>query len=273
MNIKSFVPLSIKRRLKKLFHSDSEKEAGQNLIYYCPACDSKLGYFNPLSSLYEENKKKYGWLYTYDDTETINPQQYSCPVCGASDRDRLYSLYLKEKFQKVDLSERPLLIEFAPSRPLQKFIKKHNVNYRTADLYMEDVDDKLDLMDMHTYPDNYCDIFICSHILEHVSDDKKALRELYRILKPGGWGILMVPINLRNKEIDEDPSVIDMGERWRRFGQDDHVRLYNKKGFMDRVKQAGFKLIALDRNYFKEIEFLRCGITERSVLYIVEKND
>jgi SAM-dependent methyltransferase len=182
-------------------------------------------------------------------------------------------MYLKEKFVSMNASTKPLLIEFAPSKPLQKFIKTHNVNYRTADLYMEGVDDKLDLMDMHIYPDNFCDIFICSHILEHVSDDKKALKELYRILKPGGWGILMVPINLKNDKIDEDPSVTDVGGRWRRFGQDDHIRLYSKKGFIERVKAAGFSLFQLNKNYFTRDKLLKCGITERSVLYIVEKND
>ena len=72
---------------------------------------------------------------------------------------------------------------------------------------MENVDDKVDITDMTIYPDNHFDFFICSHMLEHVFDDRKALRELYRILKWGGQGILVVPIVLSIDEIDEDPSV------------------------------------------------------------------
>ncbi|MCM3904874.1 MAG: class I SAM-dependent methyltransferase, partial [Pyrinomonadaceae bacterium] len=145
--------------------------------------------------------------------------------------------------------------------------------YRTADLFREDVNDRVDIMDMWGYRDESVDFFICSHILEHVSDDRKALSELYRILKPNGQGILVVPIVLSLDEIDEDPSVTDVGERWRRFGQDDHVRMYSKEGFLSRTRQAGFNVRQLGREHFGKDTFKTYGITDQSVLYIVEKND
>src|SRR6188508_1256097 len=111
-----------------------------------------------------------------------------------------------------------------------------NITYRSADLFMQEVDDRVDIMDMTIYPDKHFDFFVCSHMLEHVVDDRKALRELYRILKWGGQGILVVPIVLSIDEIDQDPSVTDVAERWRRFGQDDHVRLYSKQGFLRRIE-------------------------------------
>ena len=97
------------------------------------------------------------------------------------------------------------------------------------------------------------------------------MRELRRILKREGQGILVVPIVLTLDQIDEDPSVTDVSERWRRFGQDDHVRLYSKQGFLSRVQEAGLKVNQLGRDHFGNGAFTKHGITDRSVLYIVEK--
>jgi hypothetical protein len=126
-------------------------------------------------------------------------------------------------------------------------------------------------MDMKIYADASCGFFICSHILEHVVDDLQALRELFRILKHGGKGILMVPIMLTLKEIDEDASLLPCEERWRRFGQDDHLRLYSKNGFLSRILNAGFTVRQLGSDYFGKDIFSKCGLTVSSVLYIVEK--
>jgi SAM-dependent methyltransferase len=76
-------------------------------------------------------------------------------------------------------------------------------------------------------------------------DDMQALAELKRVLKPDGWGVLMAPINLALVKIDEDPTIISEDERWRRFGQFDHVRIYSKKGFSQRVQKSGFHMIEL----------------------------
>ncbi|MBK6634354.1 MAG: class I SAM-dependent methyltransferase [Chitinophagaceae bacterium] len=84
---------------------------------------------------------------------------------------------------------------------------------------MEGVDDKLDLQDLHLYKDHSFDVFVCSHILEHVDDDIKAMKELYRILKPGGWGIAMVPIIESVTETHEDPSIKEENLRLKYFGQ------------------------------------------------------
>jgi hypothetical protein len=81
----------------------------------------------------------------------------------------------------------------------------------------------------------------------------------------------MVPIVLCVREIDEDPTVVDEGERWRRFGQFDHVRLYSKQGFIERVKAAGFLMHQLGQEFFGAKEFTRNGISAQSILYVVEK--
>lgn len=137
---------------------------------------------------------------------------------------------------------------------------------------MEDVDFKVDITQMGEIPSNRYDMFICSHVLEHVDDDRKAISELFRVLKPGGQGILMVPIVLKLDEIDEDPTITDEAIRWRRFGQFDHVRLYSKAGFMQRIQEAGFTLQTHGVEYFGEDTFRECGISLKSVLYIGIKN-
>jgi hypothetical protein len=239
--------------------------------YYCPVCDCIVEDFLPLPPFYEENLKKHGWPFTFDDTETINPTQYSCPQCGSTDRDRLYALYLKKTILNAKSPQNELaLLDFAPSRSLKKFLLRYsNIKYVSADKYMEDVDIVTDITDMKEIESKAFDVFICSHVLEHVTDDRMALSELFRILKPGGVGILMVPIVLKAVQIDEDPQLEDVGERWRRFGQGDHVRLYSKDGFTKRVRNAGFMLEQHGVDFFGEDVFVKSGISPRSILYIV----
>jgi SAM-dependent methyltransferase len=228
--------------------------------------------FLPINPYYEESKKKYGNPFTFDDVETINPVAYQCPFCGATDRDRLYALYLCPMLEQALPEKRFVVLDIAPSLPLQQFLLQfQSVYYQSVDKYMQGVDITLDISDMKTIQDNSYDFFICSHVLEHVPDDRKALSELFRVLKPGGFGILMVPINLKIEQIDEDPDVIDVGERWRRFGQDDHVRLYSKQGFVERVEKAGFTIQQYGVTHWNEEIFFRYGISLKSVLYIGKK--
>jgi len=249
-----------------------QKSGITNSFFRCPVCDHKIKKFLPLDSYYDENKKKYGNPFSFDDVETINPAQYQCPDCGASDRNRLYALYLLRTLNSSLFNHSINLLDIAPSLSLKTFLLKFpNIRYFSADRYMEDVDIVIDITDMNEIRSESFDFFICSHVLEHVSDDKKALSELFRILKPGGSGILMVPINLRINDIDEDPSITEPEERWRRFGQHDHVRLYSKMGFMDRVKQAGFEINQYDVDYFGMDIFIEHGISLKSILYVVAK--
>ena len=164
------------------------------------------------------------------------------------------------------------MLEIAPSRPLSEMLKKtEKVNLRTADLMMDGVDDRIDITDMNCYAEGAFDVFICSHVLEHVPDDSKAMRELFRILKRGGWGILMVPIILTLDQIDEDPLLKDIGERWRRFGQNDHLRMYSKNALVERAEGAGFVIRQFGSEYFGADVFKMYGISNKSILYVVEK--
>jgi SAM-dependent methyltransferase len=263
--------------IKKMARGLRSRMVSPHARYYCPVCSKRVGGFEPLPEFYVNKAKEFGFPYTSLQSETCNSEGYLCPWCGASDRDRLCTLYIRDCLWPDWQDDQKCLLDIAPSRPLSQFIthlisvSRAEVVYRTADLFMDGVDDSIDVMDMHIYADDQFDFFICSHVLEHVVDDRKALSELYRILKPMGQGILMTPIALGVEEINEDPSITDEAERWRRFGQGDHVRLYSKPGFIDRISEAGFRIHQYGWEYFGEEVFTRNGITKQSVLYVVEK--
>ena len=211
---------------------------------------------------------KYGCPYSLDDFETLNHRRYLCPVCGSADRDRLYKLYV-DRFLQPDGVRR--VLEFAPSEPLSAYLRSRaDLQYRTADLMMAGVDDVVDITDMPMYADGSFDFFICSHVLEHVSDDGRALKELYRILAPGGRGIIMTPVAPEGS-FDEDPAVTDERERWRRFAQGDHVRLYDHSTLCSRIRQSRFEVSALGSCTFDDETFTRHAIALGSLLYIVHK--
>lgn len=234
----------------------------------CIFCGNTEGYSSIENGL-GLTLKKYQFPYKLKDFETLSFKTYKCQNCGSSDRDRLYRLYL-DKYGRFTKSSK--VLDFAPSTLIDEYMRARAGGYRSADLLINDVDDKVDITNMTQYKDNTFNFFICSHVLEHVEDDTKALKELYRVLKPGGKGILMTPIINKHGIQDEDPTVVDVSERWRRFAQDDHVRLYEKSVFLDRVKAAGFTIHVYGFWNLGLLSFLRNGIRLKSRLYIVKKD-
>ncbi|KFE48873.1 class I SAM-dependent methyltransferase [Pseudomonas congelans] len=237
----------------------------------CPVCSCRFPNFYPLGRSYLETAHRLNVHYSMEDYETLNVSQYSCPECAASDRDRLYALYAMHMLNNPDGTVLRIL-DIAPAPVLSGFLRSlPNARYRSADLFSPMADDKVDIMDMNLYTDESFDLIICSHVLEHVRDDAKAMSELYRVLAKGGSAILMVPILLTATETDEDPDEPSVDERWARFGQDDHVRMYARHDFLARLEQAGFHVDALGTGAFGEGVFKQHGITEQSVLYIGRK--
>jgi SAM-dependent methyltransferase len=223
----------------------------------CPICGARAVRFQPLPSFYGEWWRRTGFPYRVDDFETLNAADYTCPSCGASDRDRLCALWIARNDARG-----PTLLEVGPGKSLSRFLRAR-FEYTSVD-----ADGQADVRaDVQALPfgDASFDALVCSHVLEHVRDDRLALCELRRVLRRGGWGLIMVPICLPAPEIVEDPDV-DEATAWTRFGQGDHVRLYERLGFLERVAAAGFRVTewrpgTLDRQ--------RYGFTRGSVLYIV----
>jgi ubiquinone/menaquinone biosynthesis C-methylase UbiE len=129
------------------------------------------------------------------------------------------------------------MLHIAPEACFEPVFKKMaNIDYLTADLYNPQAMIKMDITHIE-YTDESFDIILCNHVLEHILDDKKAIGELYRVLKRNGWAILLVPI-VGEKTI-EDPSIVSPEERLKFFGQEDHVRQYGTD-YIDRLYSAGF---------------------------------
>jgi hypothetical protein len=166
-----------------------------------------------------------------------------CPRCNSLERHRLLRLYIAER---TDLPTGEYsVLHFAPEQELQDYLRSRpGLRHRSVDLDSPLADDQADIQAL-PYEDASFDVVICLHVLEHIPDDALAMRELLRVLKPGGRAIIMCPIDDGRETTLEDPAVTSPEDRARVFGQFDHVRLYGRD-FGDRLAAAGFD-VRLDR--------------------------
>lgn len=163
------------------------------------------------------------------------------------------------------------VLHIAPEQEfLRKFKKMKNLDYISADLYSPIVDVKADILDLPFENESY-DIVFCNHVLEHIEDDQKAMSELYRVMKKGGWGILQVPMKNSLEKTYEDFSITDPKEKQKHFGQYDHVRWYGMDYF-DRLKNVGFEV---DINYYSKTfsadQIKKYGLIANEILPVVYK--
>ncbi len=165
------------------------------------------------------------------------------PSTLSLERHRLLWLYLKNE---TEFFNAPLkLLHFAPEQAFYKRFKKlDNLDYTTTDLNSPLADVKADICNL-PFSDNSFDVILCNHVLEHIPDDTKAMQELYRVLKPGGWGIFQIPQDLKREKTFEDNTITDRKERARIFGQYDHVRIYGRDYF-DKLRSIGFTVEEVD---------------------------
>ncbi|MBC7619414.1 MAG: class I SAM-dependent methyltransferase [Candidatus Saccharibacteria bacterium] len=248
----------------------TDGNARQPTVKFCPVCSNDLTVFLPLCADYQRTYTQFNQAHPIDRYETLNRLEYACPHCTASDRDRLMASYFLHDSAAGRGSASRRILEIAPSRPLGHLLRSHGTEYRSADLFDPSAMDRVDITDMNIYPEGRFDWVICSHVLEHVMDDAAALREIHRILAPGGKAMLLVPIPRDLRTTDELSTGEDASEaeRVRRFGQNDHIRMYSKHGFAQRIRTAGFDLTLVDQAYFPAGTFEVLGLQESACLYI-----
>ena len=163
----------------------------------------------------------------------------TCPICRSYDRERLLLLFLQARTRVFDEPTR--LLHVAPERRLERVLRAAGtVDYLTADLHAKHVMVRMDVTRIE-YPEGTFDAVICNHVLEHVPDDRKAMAEIFRVLAPGGWAILQIPISKLLKETYEDFSIVDVEERERLFGQGDHARIYGQD-YVTRLASVGYEV-------------------------------
>jgi SAM-dependent methyltransferase len=213
--IKLFLPSSFKKRAGKLKRKIYAFFLQGNKIE-CPICGNTYKKFLSAGVVKRKNAV--------------------CPGCDSFERHRLLWLYVSNKINSTRVIK---LLHFAPEDSLkEKFSKLNNINYITTDLYESGVSLNSDIQCL-PFKDNIFDVIICSHVLEHIPDDKKGMKEILRVLKKDGWGILQVPINEKFEKTYEDPSITSSLERLKHFGQEDHVRVYGRD-YYQKLEQAGF---------------------------------
>lgn len=221
----------------------------------CPICGVRRRRFLP-----------YGYVTSREDA--------LCPRCLSLERHRMIWLWLE---RHSDLfATHPRLLHIAPEvslmRHFQQLYKECKERYVTADLESPLADMHFDVQHI-PLAERSIDVVICNHLLEHVTDDRQALRELHRILKPGGWGIMLVPEDRSRATTFEDDSITDPNERTRLFGQYDHRRVYGLD-YDERLRDAGFLVERIPaRSLVNDKEHRLYAIGDDDLVVVHKPND
>lgn len=193
--------------------------ANFGLSRYCPCCGSWVRGFGPYPTTSDRPVR----------------QNALCPVCGSLERHRLILTFVKEMTDLCDGRPKRLL-HVAPEPHLRAWLSRvPNLHYTSLDITTSRRPRVVADLTRLAFVDGSFDVIFCSHVLEHVPDDRQAMQELRRVLK--GWAILQVP--LRKGPTHEDPAITSPADRLAHFGQEDHVRFYGDD-YPDRLRQAGF---------------------------------
>jgi hypothetical protein len=240
-SIKYFIFLK-SRPLLKWHYKGSEK--------FCPVCESHVSKFLPFGVTRRENAR--------------------CLVCHSLERHRLVWIFLRDWTDLFDGKIKKML-HIAPEREFEHRFKNVNgLEYLSADLSPSNAMIQMDITNIQ-FPENFFDVIYCSHVFEHIPDDKKAMREILRVLHPNGWALLQVPITA--EKTIEDPSIRDPMERLQRFGQKDHIRRYGPD-YPDRLKESGFFVEKLPAaTVVDERELDRFGIVLSESIFFCTKTE
>jgi SAM-dependent methyltransferase len=189
-------------------------------------------------------------------------ESHLCPRCGSIERKRLLWLYLRDEI-KIHEKKNFNVLHFSPSSALFKKLKAlKGIEYVPTAFDNPLIKNHFDITSL-PLPEYHFDLLICYHVLEHVTNDIKAMSELFRVLKKGGVALLQVPFSV--KETIEDSSVTNPEDRKKFFGQEDHVRYYGQEDFKQRLKNIGFSV--------EEIFYAEKFGEEKSSLYLLNKKE
>lgn len=239
-------------------YKNEKKYKGRDV--FCPICNSSFKIFGSFGIIKRENVR--------------------CHNCGSLERHRLIFIYINEKFNLFNNSSKDKikLLHFAPEKIFYDIFSDNNgIEYTACDLFPEKYQyngkteiTKADITKI-PFEDNSFDFIICSHVLEHIPNDRLAMSELYRVLSKNGNSILQVPIDYTREQTYEDQNITSPEERLKVFGQDDHVRIYGKD-YKTRLKDSGF--IVNEDNYIStlnKVDIYKYGLMESELIYHCRK--
>lgn len=250
VRIAQFLPENLKRPLRRM-RRFLKYIPNLGISRYCPVCRIPSRRFAEFGRIPRQDAK--------------------CPYCLSAERHRLVWLYF-EKMTDLFSGSPKTMLHVAPEPMFEVRLRKKlgSSNYLTADSHDSLAMVRMDIADI-PYPDETFDVIYCSHVLEHVQEDRRALSELYRVLKADGWAILAVPIMTENRTF-EDPSVTDPAVRLEVFGQEDHVRRCGPD-YVERIKKVGFRaeVIAPSR-FLSARQISRMAIIKDEGIFCCVKN-
>jgi SAM-dependent methyltransferase len=245
------------RRKHKAYKKAKDRIRYEGTGVVCPICESTFKVFAPFGLGHRQNAR--------------------CINCDSLERHRLLWLYFKEVTNLFEPKKKKLL-HFAPEEMFYNvFSRDPHIDYVGCDLFPEIYNyggpvkiTKADITAIPFEAESF-DVILCNHVLEHIPDDRKAMSELKRVLKPGGWCILQVPIDYKRKETYEDFSINTPAGRKKAFGKTDHVRWYGQD-YKDRLTQAGFN-VKEDPfiNKFSPEDMHRYGLMTGEMIYYCTK--
>ena len=213
---RKILPAAVRFRLKNL---------ARRIVYfgfarYCPVCRSHLRRFATFHYLGR----------TRDDAQ--------CPVCGCVERHRLIWHYLERRTDLFDERSKRMLHVGPEAGFARRLQRVKNLNYLSADIASPLAMEKMDITQI-PYPDGTFDVVLCSHVLQHIPEERKAMAALFRVMKPGGWAILRE--NIQGEKTVEDPSAVTEDQRERAYGDPTYWRRYGAD-FKDRLEAVGFQV-------------------------------
>ncbi len=222
----------IKKVLKRILFGGNK--------YICPICQTRLGkfywigreneFFNALGGVLGAGKRRGG-----------------CFKCNSTDKERLLFVYLEKKIPEYLRDSRFSVLHFGPEKPVKKLFESFvSIDYNPVDYYAEgySYDHDVKQMDVQNIllKDASVNLLICCHVLEHVGDVETALKEIHRVLKPGGTAILQVPLAVNLKRTMELELIIEKEiVNDLIYGQGDHLRLFGLD-YLDMITEAGFEV-------------------------------
>jgi len=221
--------------------------AGKNV--WCPCCKTSFRKFAAFGNPRRQN----AW----------------CPKCQSLERHRLLWMFLEKE---TDLYKKPVkMLHVAPEEAFFKLFKgSSNIDYHPVDIFPHLYPKGTTYFNLleNDSPDNIYNVIICNHVFQYIEDDHTAMSEVFRLLNPGGWAILQVPLNKSLGKTFEDKSIIDPKERERLFGLKEHTRFYSSD-YKNRLENVGFTVNAIDyTSKFTEDEIRKFGFYQGDDIYL-----
>jgi SAM-dependent methyltransferase len=236
--------------------------------YRCNVCDNRVWKFLPFGS----GSKSAPALMCAIDLTGSDLDKFECPWCGATDRERHLWMYMRAA-GLVDTIAGKEILHFAPETRIARLVAVQKpARHIKADLYPGKPDiERVDMLEI-PYPDESFDLVIANHVLEHVSDDFRALQELRRVLRVGGLAILQTPFSSRLCETWSDDGIDDNETRLQAYGQEDHVRLFGKDIF-DRFAKSGLtSRVQGHDQLLPDVSAMTFGVNDAEPFFLFERS-